>query len=100
MSEFAITAVSYNAAHTQIARCMLHTIEHVARRLVISEGRDVPYTDVSALIDQGKSVWVVLTLDDGTLHRVDRVVTLGHRGNLFSDKGDSLFGLSDYDPLP
>jgi hypothetical protein len=100
LSEFGITAVSYNRAHTQIARCMLHTIEHIDGKLVISDGLEVPHTEVASLIAQGMQVWVMTTVFDGTVQPDGLIVVYGQRENLFSAEGHAIFGLPEYSPYP
>jgi len=74
MSHFGISAVRWNAAHTEVEHCMVHRINSDGDEFVADDGEPKPFHEVASRIAASDTVWV-LVKDVGAdnYDRVDKV---------------------------
>jgi len=96
MSHFGITAIRWNAQHTEVELCMLHEIAETDRGFEVLDGKPAPFDQVANLIACHDKVWV---MEKGAHNAYDKgsavLVKQGQQEYLYSED-NSLFDLPTF----
>ena len=76
MRHYGISAIRWNSACTEVTHCWVHEISTSTDGFVASSGFELCFADVSTVIAQGDSVWVLVCNEDRTFERGDAVRTI------------------------
>lgn len=95
MSHYGITAIRWNAQHTEVASCMVHQIDKEGNDFVLLDGNPMSFSDVANLV-VGEKVWVIVKGDGGEWEKSEPVQVRGQQEYLYSSPGNSLFDLPTF----
>ncbi|WP_147412013.1 hypothetical protein [Ralstonia pseudosolanacearum] len=96
MSHFGVTAIRWNATHTEVDSCMVHAIRKEGDTFVLGDGAPTDFSAVADRIVGGDHVWVMLRTGADTYDKGSAVVVRnGQQENLFTED-DSLFDLPEF----
>ena len=97
MDNFGISAVRWNAGHTEIAECMVHRLTRTGDHYACAESQTMPCTEVAGLIGHDYQVWVMKAQEPQPADFAELVQVQGDESErLFSSPRNSLYDLPEF----
>jgi hypothetical protein len=69
MSQFGVTAVRWNADHSEVSECRVHRIERIGGDFALGEPTTMPFHDVANRVVAGDTVRVMVLDPNGNYER-------------------------------